>query len=74
VLSILDSKDMEFDDVFLLDFSTSSPTPSGLRTLKDILVPGSSRAKIERDALLCSALKVFIAMFSFLSLARKNRR
>jgi len=73
VLSILDSKGMEFDDVFLLDFFTSSPTPSGLRTLKDILVPGSNRANIERDALLCSELKVCIVMFSFF-LARKNRR
>ena len=73
VLSILDSKGMEFDDVFLLDFFTSSPTPSGLRTLKDILAPGSNRANIERDALLCSELKVFIVMFSFF-LARRNRR
>ena len=59
VLSILDSKGMEFDDVFLLDFFSSSPTPSGMRSLKDILVPGSNRAEIERNALLCSELKVW---------------
>jgi len=58
VLSILDSKGMEFDDVFLLDFFSSSPTPSGMRRLKDILDPCSNRAEIERNALLCSELKV----------------
>ena len=57
VLSILDSKGMEFEDVFLLDFFSSSPTPSGLRSLKEILVPGSNLADIERNALLCSELK-----------------
>jgi superfamily I DNA/RNA helicase len=58
VLSILDSKGMEFDDVFLLDFFSSSPTPSGLRGLKDILISGSNKTEIERNALLCSELKV----------------
>jgi len=58
VLSILDSKGMEFDDVFLLDFFSFSPTPSGLRGLKDILISGSNKTEIERNALLCSELKV----------------
>ncbi|KAF8533500.1 hypothetical protein BDD12DRAFT_898763 [Trichophaea hybrida] len=57
VLSILDSKGMEFDDVFLLDFFSSTPTPSGIRCLKDILIPGSQKSEIERNALLCSELK-----------------
>jgi ATP-dependent exoDNAse (exonuclease V) beta subunit len=40
VLTILESKGMEFDDVLLLDFFTSSPCPSGLRNLKDIHTTG----------------------------------
>jgi hypothetical protein len=40
VLTILESKGMEFNDVLLLDFFTSSPCPSGLRNLKDIHTTG----------------------------------
>jgi superfamily I DNA/RNA helicase len=44
VLTILDSKGMEFDDVFLLDFFSSSPCPSALRRLQNILNPCSQKA------------------------------
>ena len=67
VLSILDSKGMEFDDVFLLDFFTSSPTPSGIRKLKNILFPNGSDdrfKKVEENPLLCSELKVCNALVS----------
>lgn len=57
VLSILDSKGMEFDDVFLLDFFTSSPTPSGIRKLKNILFPGGSD-EVGKNPIICSELKV----------------
>jgi hypothetical protein len=40
VLTILESKGMEFDDVFLIDFFTSSPCASSLRKLGDILTSG----------------------------------
>ena len=61
VLSILDSKGMEFDDVFLLDFFTSSPTLSDIRKLESILSPDGSDGrskKPENNPLLCSELKV----------------
>jgi superfamily I DNA/RNA helicase len=49
VLTILDSKGMEFDDVFLLDFFTSTPCASSIRALETILTPGGSRAEVEGD-------------------------
>jgi superfamily I DNA/RNA helicase len=61
VLTILDSKGMEFDDVFLLDFFTSSPCLSIMRRLKDIFagpIDAHCKAELERNALLCSELKV----------------
>ena len=65
VLSILDSKGMEFDVVYLLDFFTSSPTLSGIRKLKNILSPDGSdgRSKrVENNPFLCSELKVCNAL------------
>ncbi|KAI5810335.1 hypothetical protein BZA77DRAFT_172956 [Pyronema omphalodes] len=60
VLTILDSKGMEFDDVFLLDFFTSSPKPATLRRLRWILAEDSTvlqQETIGMDGLLCSELK-----------------
>ncbi|KAF8544382.1 hypothetical protein BDD12DRAFT_801307 [Trichophaea hybrida] len=57
VLTILDSKGMEFDDVFLLDFFSSSPCPSALRKLQDILNPSAHQTDTNRNGLLCSELK-----------------
>jgi tetratricopeptide (TPR) repeat protein len=60
VLTILDSKGMEFDDVFLLDFFTSSPKPATLRRLRCILAEDAmvlQQETIGMDGLLCSELK-----------------
>jgi tetratricopeptide (TPR) repeat protein len=60
VLTILDSKGMEFDDVFLLDFFTSSPKPATLRRLRCILAEDATvlqQELIRTDGLLCSELK-----------------
>ena len=65
VLSILDSKGMEFDVVYLLDFFTSSPTLSGIWKLKDILSPDGSDdhpKRVENNPLLRSELKVCNAL------------
>ena len=55
VLTILQSKGMEFEDVFLWNFFTDSPCPSGWRCLKTM--PGNFDAK--RHAGMCSELKHF---------------
>ncbi|KAF8244421.1 hypothetical protein K440DRAFT_663457 [Wilcoxina mikolae CBS 423.85] len=57
VLTILDSKGMEFDDVFLLDFFSSSPCPSALRKLQNILNSSAQQTDTSRNGLLCSELK-----------------
>ena len=65
VLSILDSKGMEFDVVYLVDFFTSNPTLSDMRKLKNFLFPDGSddRSKtVEYNPLLCSELKVCNAL------------
>jgi hypothetical protein len=72
VLTILDSKGMEFDDVFLLDFFTSSPCLSTLRRLKEIFAAdGQYITESERNALLCSELRVtvtFVSNFTYSNL------
>lgn len=55
VLTILQSKGMEFEDVFLWDFFTDSPCPGGWRCLKT--KPENFDAK--RYAGMCSELKHF---------------
>ncbi|KAL8732005.1 MAG: hypothetical protein Q9181_004094 [Wetmoreana brouardii] len=55
VLTILQSKGMEFEDVFLWNFFTDSPCPGGWRCLKT--KPESFNAK--RHAGMCSELKHF---------------
>jgi tetratricopeptide (TPR) repeat protein len=56
VLTILESKGMEFDDVFLLDFFTSTPCQSGLRLLENIFEKGGP-GMLSNNALLCCELK-----------------
>ena len=55
VLTILQSKGMEFEDVLLFNFFTESPCPSGWRCL-DRLQNGC-RGKIDTSAGMCSELK-----------------
>jgi len=58
VLTILESKGMEFDDVLLLDFFSDSECPSGLRKLNDFYNTGYLEEAIGSNAvsqtLLCS--------------------
>lgn len=42
VFTILQSKGMEYDDVFLFDFFSGSPCLSGYRSLKELLGPGAN--------------------------------
>lgn len=42
VFTILQSKGMEYDDVFLFDFFSGSPCSSGYRSLKELLGPGAN--------------------------------
>lgn len=42
VFTILQSKGMEYDDVFLFDFFSSSPYLSGYRSLEELLAHGAN--------------------------------
>lgn len=42
VFTILQSKGMEYDDVFLFDFFSGSPCLSGYRSLEELLGPGAN--------------------------------
>jgi hypothetical protein len=42
VFTILQSKGMEYDDIFLFDFFSSSPCPRSFRSLQELLQPGMS--------------------------------
>lgn len=57
ILTILDSKGMEFDDVILWDFFTSSPDPSGVRSLSALTADAQSAFDGERHSGMCSELK-----------------
>ena len=57
VLTILDSKGMEFDDVILWDFFTSSQDPSGLRSLHTLATGIPSAFDVQRYSGMCSELK-----------------
>ena len=57
VLTILDSKGMEFDDVILWDFFTSSPDPSGVRSLHTLATGIPSAFDAQRYSGMCSELK-----------------
>ena len=57
ILTILDSKGMEFDDVILWDFFTSSPDPSGVRCLHTLATDKPSAFDVQRYSGMCSELK-----------------
>ncbi|KAF8535500.1 hypothetical protein BDD12DRAFT_892638 [Trichophaea hybrida] len=57
VLTILESKGMEFDDVLLLDFFSDSPCQSGFRKLNEFYTTGYLEYEIGSNATLCSELK-----------------
>ena len=57
ILTILDSKGMEFDDVILWNFFTSSPDPSGVRSLGPLATGVSSAFDAQRHSGMCSELK-----------------
>ena len=44
IFTILESKGMEYDDVYLYDFLSSSPYDSGWRTLDLLLPEGSNKS------------------------------
>ena len=44
IFTILESKGMEYDDVYLYDFFSSSPYASGWRTLDVLLPEGSNKS------------------------------
>ena len=58
VLTVLQSKGMEFEDVFLWNFFTDSPCPSGWRSL-DTLKTKSGNFDYMKHAGMCSELKQF---------------
>ena len=58
VLTVLQSKGMEFEDVFLWNFFTDSPCPSGWRCL-DTLKTKSGNFDSTKHAGMCSELKQF---------------
>ena len=57
ILTILDSKGMEFDDVILWDFFTSSPDPSGVRKLCALTREAQSGFDAQKHSAMCSELK-----------------
>lgn len=58
ILTILQSKGMEFEDVFLWNFFTDSPCPGGWRCL-DTLKTASGNFDAKKHAGMCSELKHF---------------
>ncbi|KAL8914803.1 MAG: hypothetical protein Q9171_000639 [Xanthocarpia ochracea] len=57
ILTILQSKGMEFDDVVLFDFFTSCPTPEGWRSLPEVLGDEAGAYDSRRYAAMCTELK-----------------
>lgn len=57
ILTILQSKGMEFDDVVLFDFFTSCPEPDGWRTLPDLANKEARVYDSKRYASMCVELK-----------------
>ncbi|ERF74595.1 hypothetical protein EPUS_00725 [Endocarpon pusillum Z07020] len=58
ILTVLQSKGMEFEDVFLWNFFTDSPCPGGWRCL-DTLKTKSGKFDSKKYAAMCSELKQF---------------
>ena len=63
VLTVLQSKGMEFEDVFLWNFFTDSPYPSGWRCL-DTLKTKSGNFDSMKHAGMCSELKQFYVIIT----------
>ena len=57
ILTILDSKGMEFDDVIIWDFFTSSPDPSGVRCLSALITDARPAFDGRKHSGMCSELK-----------------
>lgn len=57
VLTILQSKGMEFDDVVLFDFFTSCPEPDGWRSLPEVYDNEARDYDSKRYAAMCTELK-----------------
>lgn len=57
VLTILQAKGMEFDDVILWDFFSSTPDPAGWRSLQHSSHEDSSTFDVVKHAAICSELK-----------------
>lgn len=57
ILTILDSKGMEFDDVILWDFFASTSDPSGVRSLRALTADAQSAFDGQGHSGMCSELK-----------------
>ncbi|KAF8435903.1 hypothetical protein BGX38DRAFT_105734 [Terfezia claveryi] len=57
IFTILESKGMEYDDVYLYDFFSSSPYASGWRTLDILLPEGANYSYASGNMTMCSELK-----------------
>ncbi|KAF8459690.1 P-loop containing nucleoside triphosphate hydrolase protein [Kalaharituber pfeilii] len=57
VYTILESKGMEYDDVFLYNFFQSSPCSAAMRTLEELLPDQVNDRYAEGNLLMCSELK-----------------
>ncbi|KAF8459683.1 hypothetical protein BDZ91DRAFT_799763 [Kalaharituber pfeilii] len=57
VYTILESKGMEYDDVFLYNFFQSSPCSAAMRTLEELLPDQVNDRYAESNLLMCSELK-----------------
>jgi len=57
ILTILQAKGMEFDDVILWNFLSTTPDAVGWRSLRNSMCEGSSRFDTVKHAGLCSELK-----------------
>lgn len=57
ILTISDSKGMEFEDVIVWDFFTSSPDPSGVRSLKALTTDARSTFDAQQHSGMCLELK-----------------
>ena len=57
VLTILQSKGMEFDDVILWDFFSRCPNETGVRNLHSLMQPEAARRYARQHADMCAELK-----------------
>ncbi|KAI4256107.1 MAG: hypothetical protein L6R42_006401 [Xanthoria sp. 1 TBL-2021] len=57
ILTIRQSKGMEFDDVVLFDYFTSCPEPDGWRSLSDAVSSSSGKFDSRRYVAICNELK-----------------